>query len=70
MAVCLFCSFAGSDGVYYFQSSKSCGRVSMLFTVICHVVTLRGFSGFSWGFRLRLPSRLVSLFPALAAFTY
>ena len=68
IAICLFCSFAGSDGVYYFQSSKSCGRVSMLCTVICHVVTLRGFSGFR--FRLRLPSRLVWLFPALSAFTY
>ena len=45
MAICLFCSFAGSDSVYYFQSSLSCGRVSMCCTVICHVVTLRGFPG-------------------------
>ena len=59
MAICLFCSFASSDGVYYFQSSESCGRVGMLCTVICNVVTLRGFSGFSWGFRLRLLSPLV-----------
>ena len=35
------------------------GVSGMLRTVLCHVVTLRGFSGFSWGFRLRLPSRLV-----------
>ena len=53
--VCLTCS----DGVYYFQSSESCGCVSMLCTVLCRVVTLWGFSGFSWGFPLRLPSRLV-----------
>ena len=59
--VCLMCS----DGVYYFQSSESCGCVSMLCTVLCRVVTLRGFSGFSWGFPLRLPSRLVRLFPTL-----
>ena len=62
---CLCCLFTCSDGVYYFQSSESCGCVSMLRTVLCRVVTLRGFSGFSWGFRLRLPSRLVWLFPAL-----
>ena len=61
----LCCLFMCSDGVYYFQSSESCGCVSMLRTVLCRVVTLRGFSGFSWGFPLRLPSCLVWLFPAL-----
>ena len=49
--------------VFIIFSLASLVSVSVCYAQSC--VTLRGFSGFSWGFRLRLLSRLVSLFPAL-----
>ena len=56
--VCCVC-LTYTDGAYYFQSSESCGCVSMFMhsPMLCRYSS--GVSGFSWGFPLRLPLRLV-----------
>ena len=64
--VCLTCS----DGVYYFQSSESCGCVSMLCTVLCRVVTLRVFPGLVGDSVSAFLHVSFDCFPLCAAFTY